>query len=110
MLVSASINIYDSKEMERRIRERTRGKISGPVQVKEQSGALCDIFRRCVNDRGIPRFEVLESPYGPTIAPVRMKATTGGTLIRLKTIPTTSAMAKMSRMSVKNAKTTGTVS
>ena len=41
---------------------------------------------------------MMENPYGPTMAPVRMKATRGGTLILLKTIPTTSATAKTIRI------------
>jgi hypothetical protein len=49
----------------------------------------------------------MEKPYGPTIAPVRMKATRGGTLILLKTIPTKSATAKTIRIFAISAISTG---
>jgi hypothetical protein len=40
--------------------------------------------------------------------PVRMNATSGGTFIRLKMSPTTSAIEKMIRISVSNSIATGT--
>jgi hypothetical protein len=44
-------------------------------------------------------------PYGPAITPVRIKATGGGIEIRLKIMPTMSAMAKMIRISVRSSET-----
>ncbi len=50
---------------------------------------------------------IREKPCGPTIAPVRMKATRGGTRIRLKIIPTTSATANTIRVSVSSPEIIG---
>ena len=50
---------------------------------------------------------MMEKPYGPTMAPVRMKATRGGTLILLKIIPTKSATAKTIRIFAISAISTG---